>query len=254
VQKPLSFRMGRALEERLGSAGFQQFPLGDKRDLVGGMPGEAHLVSGQDQRPAFAPEFLQQVEDFGGHFRIESGGGFVEEESLRLGGHRAGYGDALTLTSGERGGMFVRVIGETEAVEHGASLPGRSRGAQAMHSGEREADILESREMREEVERLEDDAQLRAERPQGGFGRGNGNAIEGNGAGIRGDETAEQTEEGGFAAAGGADERERVGEVESRREILEDDMSPETFRDAAELKFHSDNGVRASWRERKWGG
>jgi hypothetical protein len=71
---------------------------------------------------AFAFEFLDHFEDFGGHLGVEGGGGLVEEEQAGLDGNGAGDGYTLLLAAAELGGFFVGVGFELEALEgfHGA--------------------------------------------------------------------------------------------------------------------------------------
>ncbi len=79
---------------------FDNTALGDEGNLVGDLSGEAHFVGDGDDVFAFFYEGFYDVEDFGGHFGVEGGGGFVEEEEIGVGGEGSDDGDALSLAAG----------------------------------------------------------------------------------------------------------------------------------------------------------
>jgi hypothetical protein len=90
-----------------------------------------HPRRGRNDPLAAFRELLDQFQHFGGHFRIERRGGFIEEQDLRLRGNGTGDTDTLLLASGEFRGAFVGVGKKTEAVESRfrGLLGGRSRHA-----------------------------------------------------------------------------------------------------------------------------
>ena len=82
---------------------------------------------------------------------------------LGLHGEGAGDGDALLLAAGELAGVLVGLLGDADAFQqlHGVGL---DLGAGAMaHANRGEGDVLHGRQMREEVELLEDHADLAAD-------------------------------------------------------------------------------------------
>ena len=52
-------------------------------------------------------EFDHHVEHFVDHFRVECGGGLVEQHDLGAHGERAGDGHTLLLAAGELGGILL---------------------------------------------------------------------------------------------------------------------------------------------------
>ena len=104
------------------------------------------------------PEQLEHFETPGG---VERAGGLVGEHERRLVGEGAGDGEALTLTAGQHAGRVPRLVGEPEEVEQVA----RPRlGLPAGHAGDdgRQRDVLQNAHALEQVEELEDDADVTA--------------------------------------------------------------------------------------------
>ena len=96
---------------------FGDLAFGDESDVVGDGSRESHFVSAENDVLSGRGEFSYQFEDFRRHFRIERGGGLVENENLRPCGDGSGETDALLLPAGELGWKFVSVSLKAEAVE-----------------------------------------------------------------------------------------------------------------------------------------
>lgn len=157
----------------------------DEGDVIGDASGEAHLVGGEDEVAAFGTEFGDEVEHFGGHFGVEGGGGFVEEEEPGFDGDGAGDGDALFLATGELGGSFIGVRGEVEAAEPMVGGGAGVGGWEGVDSEEGEFDVLSGGEVGEEVVGLEDEADVGAVEAEGEVvAEGDGGAVEFDGAGV----------------------------------------------------------------------
>ena len=149
---------GGVVENLLDGAGFDDAAIGDEGDVVGDLAGKTHFVGDQDKIASLLAEFLNDVEHFGGHFRIERGSGFVKQQEFGLDGDGAGDGDALTLAAGQFGGAFRGVIFEAETGEKLAGDFGGIGGRMLMHLFQRQGDVFQRGEMREKIEGLEDRA------------------------------------------------------------------------------------------------
>jgi hypothetical protein len=82
--------------------------------------------------------------------------------SITLGLHRERAGDrhALLLAAGEPLGIFVQLVAEADLLQHRAAARGGLGTCHPQHLARRDGDVLERRQMREQVEALEDEADL----------------------------------------------------------------------------------------------
>ena len=122
---------------------------------------EAHLVRDDDHRHAVAGELLHHLEHLADHLRVERARRLVEEHQRRLHGQRARDRDALLLAAGELARVDVALVGEPDPREQ-PSAARRLRLRQSAHADRRLDDVLERGHVREEVEALEDEADLLA--------------------------------------------------------------------------------------------
>ncbi len=236
--------------------------VADEGDVIGDAAGEGHLVGDEDEVTALVAEVGDHVEHLGGHFGVEGGGGFVEEEEAGFEGDGSGDGDPLALAAGQFERAFVGVGVEAES---GEVIEGDAAGFGAGHAVDvfqREGDVVRGGEVGEEVVGLEDEAGVAAVFAEGGFvAEGQGDSVEFDRAGVGGFEAAEDAEQGGFSAAGRADEDEGadIGEVEA--DVLEHGPSAEVFGQVADAEVHgggvrsrSGSGVRGCGPRARWGG
>lgn len=103
-------------------------------------------------------ELFDEVEDPGGGDRVEVGCWFVSENELRLAGHGTGDGHALPLPTGKLIGTLERLPGEADLVEPVLDALAALARREVLQQ-ERILDVLVCGEDRDEVERLEDEAQ-----------------------------------------------------------------------------------------------
>ena len=98
-----------------------------------------------------------------GRWRVEVAGRLVGEEDLSAAAEGPGDGDALLLAAGELRGLVVAAVAEADA-----SSSSR-RGARGLDLGEleRQQHVLPRGQVAEELERLEDEADLGRRRPAG---------------------------------------------------------------------------------------
>ena len=99
------------------------------------------------------------------HFRIDIAGRLVGDEQLGPADHRAGDGDALLLAARQRRRAGAGAVGEADPGEH---LPDRRFEVLVLDARdpERQRDIVEGGEVRDQPEILEDDADPPAEAGQ----------------------------------------------------------------------------------------
>jgi hypothetical protein len=133
----------RGIKQGFRGTGLHDLAGGEESDGIGGFASKAHGVGDDDQRPSFGAELEDEVEHFGGHFRVESGRRFVEEEEVGFAGYGARNGHALLLAAGKSCRFFVGVIGKLESFE---GLDGdlfRSAFPEPVDVLERKRDVIE---------------------------------------------------------------------------------------------------------------
>ncbi len=170
-----------------------------------GVAREARVVRDHDDGGAGAVERVEQLHHGVAVLGIEVTRGLVGEEDGRGAGEGAGDGDALLLTAGELGGQVLGAVAHADLLEGlGHALLALAGGHAAV--GEGQLDVLIDREVADEVEGLENEADL-AVADAGALGERqalDGAAVEDVGAVGRGVEEAEDGKEGGLAATGRA--------------------------------------------------
>ena len=147
-------------EELLGGRLLDDRAVGHEEHAVGRLAGEAHLVGDDDHRHAVFGEADHHVEHLVDHLGVERAGRLVEEHQLRLHRERPGDRDALLLAAGELRRHLRRLVGDADAVEQLHRRASRRPCVTAAHLDRPEGDVLEDRLVREEVERLEDHADV----------------------------------------------------------------------------------------------
>ena len=157
-----------------------------------------------------AVQLLQQLHHRLAVLRVEVSGRLVGEQDGGLPGHRAGDGDALLLAARELAGQVPGAVRHPDAFERRFDpLPALGRLHAAV--GERQLDVLEDRQVANQVEALEDEPDLAVARARA-LGRRevrDGLAVEHVGAAGRRVEQAEDRQQRGLPAPG----RPRDGEV-----------------------------------------
>ena len=169
---------------------------------------------------------------------VEGGERFVEQEQARLGGQRAGEGDALRLAARQGAGAVMCVVGEPDPIE-----PGRGSGS-GLRFGDAagaqpEGDVLERGQVGEQQVVLEDDADGSAFRVDEDVG---GRvverlAVELDAALVDRQQPGEAAEQGALAGAVGAEHGDGLAAL--RGEV---DVEAERCRACARCAH------RASWR------
>ena len=143
---------------------------------------------------------------------VEVAGGFVGQDDDGVGDKGAGNGHTLLLAAGELCRSVVDALFEPHAVDdfHSALIPLTSRVMLVVH--QRQLDILEHRGARQQVVVLEDETYLTVAYVGQLVAAEGGHigAVDDIVAGGGGVETAQDVEQGGFAAARGAHDADKL--------------------------------------------
>ena len=188
-------------------------PLGPLADL--------RVMGDHHQGLAFAVQLFHQFDDLTAGMPVEIAGGFVGEQHRRLIDHRPGDGHPLALAAGEFVRFMMPSVAKPEGLDQtGAALvpfPARNPGQQ-----QGQLDVLLGGEPRDEMEKLEDEADLAA----AGGGQlvvveaGDILAFEEIGAAVRGVEQADDVEQGRFARAGRPHDRQVLARLDGQRDLV----------------------------------
>ena len=136
---------------------------------------------------------------------VQVAGGFVGEENGGGVDEGAGNGDALLLTAGEFRGLVRGAAAEAYEVEEVVGLPAGLAGAGSADES-RDHHVLQGGKLRQQVMGLEHKADATVTESGKGVspeGKDVG-SVDGEGAGIGGEERAQDLEKGGLAGAGSA--------------------------------------------------
>ena len=132
--------------ELVGIAGGDDGTAVDDDQRVGQLIGLVEILGGQQHRGALRDQVAHGRPHLGAGGRIETGGGFVEEQQRRPGDHRRGEVDAPPHAAGEPGHRPIRGVREAELFDQfgGARTGGRS--AMPEQAGE-EFEVLDGGEV-----------------------------------------------------------------------------------------------------------
>jgi hypothetical protein len=214
-------------------------------DPVGEIDGQLHLVQGGDDGEVIlGGDLPQQVDDVAGRYRVEGGDRLIGEQHLRVLHECAGDRDPLLLTAGERVGALVGAVGQTDPVEFlegfaadGLRVHHQGDARSAQRSERPGADVLEHGHRADEVEGLEDDAdvaahglQLRSAQPVHVLTE---DAHPPRGGAVQ---SVDMAQEGGFAGAGEAEEDADSAGAKPEVDVVEaEDSAAEVLRHMVEL-------------------
>ena len=127
-----------------------------------GTGGDRHIVRDDDERRVgFAGDLLQEGHDRAARVWIEGAGRLVGEDHARAAHEGAGDRDALLLAAAHLTRVRVRAVPKAHALQHvqGDRAPAQQLRTRRVHEGY--LDVFGGRARRENVELLEDEAEIR---------------------------------------------------------------------------------------------
>ncbi len=183
---------------------------------------ETGVVRDEEQRrAALAIQPEHEVGDFDAGRVVEIARRLVGHQQLRLAGERAGDRDALLLAAGELLRIVRRALREPDAREPLLRLRRRVGRAGEL---ERQHHVLERRQRRQQLKRLEDEAEqpLAQRRARILVQSGERDAVEPDVAVARAVEPGEQAQQRRLARTGRADDGDRVAGFDVEADVVED--------------------------------
>src|SRR5437762_532346 len=172
--------------------------------------------------PTIAVEPLQERERLDAGARIEGARGLVGEDHGRIVDERAGDRDALLLAARELARLMVLTVGERQG---GEARPGAGAAVAGGHTRveQGQLDVLEGGRPGEEVELLEDEADLRVPDPRERVRGEAGNvlAVDDVATGGRRVEAPEEVHEGGLPGTRRSHHRDELTVLDRHRDPAE---------------------------------
>ena len=147
--------MLRVREDVLGRAHLDDLALVDEHQSVGGRLGETHLVGDHHHGHALRGQLEHDVEHLLDHLGIEGRRRLVEEHHLWVHGQRPGDRHPLLLATRQLPRVGVSLLRDPHPGQLAGGDLGRLGPAAAADLALRQRDVLEDRQVREEVELLE---------------------------------------------------------------------------------------------------
>src|SRR5215212_9686422 len=233
VLGPLGPRVG---EELLGWGGLQDPAAVHEHDPVGRRPGEAHLVADHDHGHAGGGQVAHDVEDLVDHLRVQGRGRLVEQQELGVHGQGAGDRHPLLLAARQLGRQLAGLVLDPDP---GQQLAGPALGllpGLAADLDRAQGDVVEHALVGEQVELLEDHADVGAEPGQGPALGGQGLALKADGAVVDRLEAVDGPAQGRLARAGGADHDHHLARVDLQVDVLEHVQVTEVLVDVLHLE------------------
>jgi hypothetical protein len=211
---------------RVGEEGLRGRRLDDpagvhEDDAVGGAPGEPHLVGDHDHRHAVAGQPDHDLEDLVDHLGIQGGGRLVEQHHLGIHGQRPGDRHPLLLAAGQLRRDLVGLGADAHPVQQFAGAPlGIGLGLLA-HLDRPQGDVLQHRFVREQVEALEDHADVAAQPGQLLALVGQPHPVDADLALLDGLQPVDGAAQRGLPRAGGADDDDDLAPADGEVDVLQ---------------------------------
>ena len=223
-----------------------------KDHLVGHVPGEGHLVGDDDHGGLLLGQVPDDLEHLAGELRVQGGGGLVKAEDIRVERQGPGDGHPLLLAAGELAGVVAGPLGEAH---FGQQLPafgldllqnllfvllevGLLLGQQFPGQGH----VFQRRVLGKEVEGLKYQAEVEALFPHLALPLGGGivcveddRPAHRDGAAVGLFQKVEAAQQGGLAAARGADDGQGLALFQGEADVLQHPGGAEMFFDVMYL-------------------
>jgi hypothetical protein len=233
VLGPLGPRAG---EELLGRGGLKDPAAVHEHDPVGRRPGEAHLVADHHHGHAGGGQVPHDVQDLVDHLRVQGRGRLVEQQQLGLHGQGPGDRHPLLLAARQLGRELAGLVLDPDP---GQQLAGPALGllpGLAADLDRAQGDVVEHALVGEQVELLEDHADVRAQPGQLAPLRRQGPALQADGAAVDRLQPVDSPAQGRLARPRGADHDHHLARVHLEVDVLEHVQVTEVLVDALHLE------------------
>ena len=201
--------------EGVGRAVGDDFAEIDVGDVAAAL-GFVHVMSGDEKGDAVGGKFEEKIPELAARDGIDARGGFVEKDESGLVQHGAAESQALLPPAGKLRGETIEIRTETVELNDFVHALAKTLGSEAVDAAV-ENEIFGNGEIGIEAEILRHVADIFAD----GFGVGaNVDALDGGVAGRKRKQTGEHFDDGGFAAAVGAEKAEDFAFFDAEADVV----------------------------------
>ena len=191
----------------------------DEDDAVGHLAGEAHFVGDHQHGDAGVGQLLHQFQNLAHHFGVEGAGGLVEQDHVRVHGKGTGNGNTLLLAAGKALGVGIGLVGQTHTGQQLVGALGNGFLVLQLEQAGGQFQVLLHGQVGEEVEVLEHHAHLLAHSIDVDIIHLDAFKLDGAAGGDL--QPVQAAQEGGLAAAGGADQADHIAAVNINIDALQ---------------------------------
>ena len=218
--------------------------VGHEDHLIGDGAGEFHLMGDDDDGSLRGFQPPDHPQHLPGELRVQGGGGLVKAEDVRLQGQGPGDGHPLLLSAGELAGVIADAVGQAHLLNE---LPGSL--LQLLHrclfqqlGGQHH--VFQHGILGEQVEGLEHQAKMEPVLPDLAVAEPlvvlpveKGLAVHPDGAALGGFQEIQAAQQGGLAAAGGADDGKHLALFHGKGDVLQDGGAAEAFLNVVNFQY-----------------
>ena len=221
------------VDDRLGGALLHDHAAVHEDHLIGYVPGEGHLVGDDDHGGVLVGKVADDPQHLTGQFGVQRAGGLVEAQDVRLHSQCPCDGYPLLLTTGQLVGVVVHPLPQPDILQQPPSLGDDALVALAGflrlgHQLPGQRHILQRRVLREQIEALEHQPEVQPFFADIAFGTGGVLrrvkqlfASDGDDALVRRLQEIQAPQQRGLAAAGGADDAQRLSLLQREADVLQ---------------------------------
>ncbi|MCY1424996.1 hypothetical protein D9M71_407730 [compost metagenome] len=188
-----------------------------------------------EQGHAVAGQALDHLQHFLDHFRVQRGGGFVEQHHLRVHAQRADDGDALLLATGKLTREGVALVQQANPGQQGFSLGLGLAALALLHLERAEQQVVDHAHMAEQVITLEHHAHPLTHLAPVGARREQFLPGQAQVAAVSAFQAVQATQQGAFAAAAGAEDHHHFTAAHLQVDVVQHLLLAEEFVEALEL-------------------
>ncbi len=196
-----------------------------------------------DHRHAVGGQLAHDLQHLVDHLGVERRGGLVEEHDLGVHRQRPGDRDPLLLAAGQLGGVLRRLGADADPLQQFLGGPHGPVLGDAADLHLAEDHVLQHGLVGEQVEALEDHADLGPQPGQFPALGGQRAAVDGDRPGVDGLQPVDRPAQRGLSGAGGADQYDHLALLDLQIDVLEDVQRTEVLVDVAQ--DHQGSGVGA---------
>ena len=203
--------------------------------MIAHVPGEGHLVGHHQHGHPFPRKRPHDVQHLAHHLRVQRGGGFVEQQYLRVHSQRPGNGYPLLLAAGDLPGLGVDVGRHAHLFQIGHRVSPGFLTAPLQHLHLTDHAVFQHRHIVEQIEGLKHHTHMGAVGRRVDAPPGHVLAVVADLAGGGRFQQVDAPKQRAFSGAGGADDGGHVALINGKVDVPENLMASERLGKVVDL-------------------